>query len=135
LPGAKTSGTTAMAGRATSATTAAEQSLQEVIHSTHATRTAERVATAAEWVAATEWITPTAEHVSHLLFLVEFTARLGITDFLVRRLDALEAFLGRRVVITVGMVLAGEFPIGPLNLGITGILGYAKHSVGVGLRH
>jgi hypothetical protein len=109
--------------------TAAEQSLQEVIHSTHATRTAERVATA------TEWITPAAEHVSHLLFLVEFTARLGITDFLVRRLDALEAFLGRRVVITVGMVLAGEFPIGPLNLGITGILGYAKHSVGVGLRH
>src|SRR5204863_8374804 len=54
---------------------------------------------------------------------VELLALVRVADDVVGRLDLLEALLGRVVVrVAVGVVLAGELAVGPLDLVLRGLL-------------
>jgi hypothetical protein len=110
--------------------------LQHIFHSTHAA--AAKVESDVTFAAthAGEWISSAAtKHIAHLLFLVKFSSVFGCTNLLVSRLDALETFFRRGIVIAVGVVLSGEFSVGPFNLSIAGIFGHAEHAIGVGIGH
>ena len=65
---------------------------------------------------------------------VDDAALLRVGQRLVGAGDLLEALLGRRVGVDVGVQVAGHLPVGALDLAVTGIAGHAQHAEVVG-RH
>src|SRR4051812_12176326 len=65
---------------------------------------------------------------------VDDAALLGVAQRLVGAGDLLEALLGTRVGVDVGVQVAGHLAVGALDLGVTGIAGHAQHAEVVG-RH
>ena len=80
--------------------------------------------------------TAAAEHVAHLLLLVEFSASLGGADGVVGGLNFLEFRLRTGVaLVAVGVVLAGQLPERTLDFAVTGLTADTQDFVRVSFRH